>query len=57
MTAGHSERLRTLPPDRRDAVLERAAILIFDAGMAPDAADELAWRQESGRQADLPGVR
>jgi hypothetical protein len=52
----HVRRLRTLSDVRRDAVLERAAILIFDAGMAPDEADEMAWRLESGKQPELPGV-
>lgn len=56
MSPDHVRRLRTLSDVRRDAVLERAAILITHAHMAPDEADEMAWRLESGRQPELPGV-
>jgi hypothetical protein len=57
MSPDHVRRLRTLSDVRRDAVLERAAILITHAHMAPDEADEMAWRLEvEGKQAELPGV-
>jgi hypothetical protein len=40
---------------QRYAVLERAAILIFDAGMSPTEADRRAWELEVGGQLTLGG--
>jgi hypothetical protein len=46
MTPAHVERLRRLPDEMRDRVLERAAILIYQANVAPQDADEMAWAME-----------
>lgn len=40
-------RIGRLPTDKRDRVLERAAILIFDAGLSPIEADERALAEEA----------
>lgn len=42
------ERVSKLPPDKRDRVLERAAILIYQAGLTPADADERALAEEAG---------
>lgn len=41
-------RIGRLAPAVRDRVLERAAILIFDGGLSPSAADERALLEEVG---------
>lgn len=48
MSPAISAKLAKLPSATRDRVLERAAILIFDAGMEPDAADHRALWLEAG---------
>jgi hypothetical protein len=47
------QQLNALPEDVRDRVLERAAIL-WDSGIAGEAANELAYQMETGRA--LPGL-
>lgn len=42
------ERVAKLPPDKRDRVLERSAILIYQGGLAPEDADERALAEEGG---------
>lgn len=42
------ERISKLRPDVRDRVLERAAILIFEADIPPGDADERALAEEAG---------
>lgn len=42
------ERIGKLRQDVRDRVLERAAILIYEAGLAPADADERALAEEAG---------
>lgn len=51
-------RIGRLPSIKRDRVLERAAILIFDAGLSPIEADERALAEEAGlpSQRSLGGV-
>jgi len=48
-----------LPSDTRDRALERAAVLIFEAGLPPETADERALAEEAGvyTQRRLGGVR
>jgi hypothetical protein len=41
------DRIAKLPSDTRDRVLERAAILIFEAGLSPHVADERALAEEA----------
>ena len=41
-------RIERLRPEVRNRVLERAAILIFDAGLPPSVADERALAEEAG---------
>lgn len=41
-------RIAKLPDEKRDRVLERAAIPIFDAGLSPAEADERALLEEAG---------
>jgi hypothetical protein len=48
MTAKVWERIGKLPADVRDRVLERAAVLIFQAGVAPAEADARALAEEAG---------
>jgi hypothetical protein len=48
VTPAVSAKLAKLPDEVRDRVLERAAILITHAGMAPDDADERALLLEAG---------
>ncbi len=48
MAAAAWDRIGKLPSDVRDRVLERAAILIFEAGLAPADADERALAEEAG---------
>jgi hypothetical protein len=48
MSAKVWETIGKLPPDKRDRVLERAAILIFQAGVAPADADARALAEEAG---------
>ncbi len=42
------DRISKLPAERRDLVLERAAILIYQAGLDPADADERALAEEGG---------
>ena len=46
MLASTWERICRLPSDRRDRVLERAAILHFEAGVPFPDADEMALANE-----------
>lgn len=48
MAASAWNRISRLPSDTRDRVLERAAILIFEAGLSPNVADERALAEEAG---------
>lgn len=48
MTKSNWERIAKLPHERRYRVLERAAILIFQAGLTPAEADERALSEEAG---------
>jgi len=48
MTAETWARIGKLRPDVRDRVLERAAILIYEAGLHPADADERALLEEAG---------
>jgi hypothetical protein len=58
MAAAAWDRIAKLPVDTRDRVLERAAILIFEAGLSPETADERALAEEAGvyTQRRLGGV-
>lgn len=49
-------RISKLPTDLRDRVLERSAILIFEAGVDPAVADEAALVLEGVDIPRLPGV-
>lgn len=42
------DRTSKLRADVRDRVVERAAILIYQAGLDPDEADERAMAEEAG---------
>ena len=42
------DRLATKPQAVRDRVIERAAILIYEAGLSPAEADERALAEEAG---------
>ena len=59
MTADTWTRIGKLRSDVRDRVLERAAILIFDAGLSPSEADERALAEEAGiaTQQTIGGAR
>ena len=46
MSAENWRRISRLPGDRRNRVLERAAIMIFDGGLSPAEADERALAAE-----------
>lgn len=48
MSAEVWARIGRLPAATRDRVLERACILIFQAGLAPAEADERALAEEGG---------
>jgi len=48
MSSEHWERVRRLPSAVRDRVLERACVLIYASGYAPDVADRMALEQEAG---------
>lgn len=51
------QRIGKLPSDIRDRVLERAAILIYEAGLSPTLADERALVLEGIVAPTLPGVK
>lgn len=53
----HLARLSRLRPERKCAVLERAAIKHEACpGMTWDEADDAAWAEEAYPQRELPGV-
>jgi hypothetical protein len=56
MPIGTWQRIGKLPSDTRDRVLERAAILIYEAGLSPSLADERALVLEGVVAPTLPGV-